>query len=67
MLRFTKTNGITEGFHTKMEMISRRAYGFKNFENYRLRVSSTVPLHDEFSGIRARRWEQGSFGGATSP
>ena len=38
MWRFTKNNGITEGFHTKMEMISRRAYGFKNFENYRLRV-----------------------------
>ncbi len=29
---------ITEGFHNKMEMISRRAYGFRNFENYRLRV-----------------------------
>ena len=27
-----------EGFHTKMEMISRRAYGFRNFKNYRLRV-----------------------------
>jgi len=38
MWRFTKTNSITEGFHTKMEMISRRAYGFRNFENYRLRV-----------------------------
>ena len=38
MWRFTKNNGITEGFHTKMEMISRRAYGFRNFENYRLRV-----------------------------
>lgn len=38
MWRFTKNNGITEGFHTKMEMISRRAFGFKNFENYRLRV-----------------------------
>jgi len=38
MWRFTKTNGITEGFHTKMEMISRRAFGFRNFENYRLRV-----------------------------
>ena len=38
MWRFTKTNGITEGFHTKMEMISRRAYGFRNFKNYRLRV-----------------------------
>lgn len=38
MWRFTKTNSITEGLHTKMEMISRRAFGFRNFENYRLRV-----------------------------
>jgi len=38
MWRFTKNNAITEGFHTKMEMISRRAFGFQNFENYRLRV-----------------------------
>ena len=38
MWRFSKTNGITEGLHTKMEMISRRAFGFRNFENYRLRV-----------------------------
>ena len=26
------------GFHNKMKMISRRAYGFRNYENYRLRV-----------------------------
>ncbi len=38
MWRFTKTNSITEGLHNKMEVISRRAYGFKNFTNYRLRV-----------------------------
>jgi len=38
MFRFSKTNGITEGLHNKMEMLSRRAYGFRNFENYRLRV-----------------------------
>lgn len=38
MWRFSKTNGITEGFHTKMEMMTRRAFGFRNFENYRLRV-----------------------------
>lgn len=38
MWRFTKNNAITEGFHNKMEMISRRAFGFRNFENYRLRV-----------------------------
>ncbi len=38
MWRFTKSNGITEGLHNKMEMISRRAFGFRNFNNYRLRV-----------------------------
>ena len=38
MWRFTKSNGITEGFHNKMKTIQKRAYGFKNFENYRLRV-----------------------------
>lgn len=38
MWRFRRNNGITEGFHNKMEMISRRAFGFKNFDNYRLRV-----------------------------
>ncbi len=36
--RFTRTNGMTEGFHNKMELISRQAYGFRNFENYRIRV-----------------------------
>ena len=40
MFRFTKNNGIVEGFHNKMEVISRRAYGFRNFENYRLRVKA---------------------------
>ena len=38
MWRWSKNNGITEGFHNKMEMISRRAFGFRSFENYRLRV-----------------------------
>jgi transposase len=38
MWRFTKNNGITEGLHNKMEMLSRRAFGFRNFRNYRLRV-----------------------------
>lgn len=38
MFRFTKNNGITEGFHRKMKLIQRRAYGFRNFENYRIRV-----------------------------
>ncbi len=38
MWRFTRTNGITEGFHRKMKLIQRRAYGFRSFANYRLRV-----------------------------
>ena len=38
MWRFNKNNGITEGFHRKMKLIQRRAYGFRNFNNYRLRV-----------------------------
>jgi transposase len=38
MWRFTRNNGITEGFHNKMELINRQAYGFRNFENYRMRV-----------------------------
>jgi transposase len=35
MWRLTRNNGITEGFHNKMEMITRQAFGFRNFENYR--------------------------------
>lgn len=38
MWRFTRNNGVTEGFHTKMEVLQRQAYGFRNFQNYRLRV-----------------------------
>lgn len=38
MWRFTRNNAITEGFHTKMEVLQRQAYGFRNFSNYRLRV-----------------------------
>ena len=38
MWRFSRNNGITEGFHNKMELINRQAYGFRNFDNYRMRV-----------------------------
>lgn len=38
MWRFTRNNAITEGFHTKMELLQRQAYGFRNFNNYRMRV-----------------------------
>lgn len=38
MWRFSRSNGITEGFHRSMKLIQRRAFGFRNFENYRRRV-----------------------------
>lgn len=38
MWRSPKSNGPVEGFHNKMEVISRRAYGYRNFKNYRRRV-----------------------------
>lgn len=50
MMRFSRSNGITEGFHTKMEMLSRRAFGFRNFQNYRLRVLA----HCGWDGIFTR-------------
>jgi transposase len=31
MWRFTRNNGIAEGFHSKTETISRVAYGFRNY------------------------------------
>ena len=40
MWRFTRNNGITEGFHNGMELITRQACGFRNFQNYRLRVKA---------------------------
>ena len=42
MWRFTRNDGITEGFHTKMEVLQRQAYGFGNVQNYRLRVGKCV-------------------------
>jgi len=40
MWRFTRNSGITKDFHTEMEVLQRQAYGFHNFNNYRLRVKS---------------------------
>ena len=38
MWRFTRSNSMTEGFHSKMELITRQAYIYRNFNNYRMRV-----------------------------
>jgi transposase len=40
MWRFKKTNSITEGLHNRMEEILRRAYGMRNFQNFRVRVKA---------------------------
>lgn len=32
MWRFSKSNGITEGFHRKMKLIQRRAYGLETLK-----------------------------------
>ncbi len=39
MWPFTRNNAITEGFHTKMKVLQRQAYGFRNFNHYRLGVN----------------------------
>ena len=38
MWRFSRSNGITEGYHRKMKLIQRRAFGLRYFENYRKRI-----------------------------
>lgn len=55
MLRFSRSNGITEGFHTKMEMLSRRAFGFRNFSNYRLRVLAHCGWNGIFTRVNDRQ------------
>ncbi len=42
MFRYHRSNGIVEGFHRKMKLIQGRAYGFRNFENYRLQARVLV-------------------------
>lgn len=40
MWRFSKTNSITEGLHRRMDEILNRAYGMRNFQNFRIRVKA---------------------------
>ena len=40
MWRFSKTNSITEGLHRRMEEVLNRAYGMRNFNNFRIRVKA---------------------------
>ena len=32
------TNGMTEGFNNNAKVVKRRAYGYRSFRNYRLRL-----------------------------
>ena len=32
------TSGIVEGINNKIKLIKRRAFGFRNFEHFRIRV-----------------------------
>jgi hypothetical protein len=34
----SRNNGVTEGYHNKLETTICQAYGFRSFENCRLRV-----------------------------
>jgi transposase len=36
--RTRSTNGMTEGFNGKAKLLKRRAYGYRSFTNYRLRL-----------------------------
>jgi transposase len=57
MWRSNKNNGVTEGFHNKMEAISRRAFGYKNFNNYRRRVLAM----SGWNGVKATRTYQSTI------
>ena len=50
MWRFTRNNGITEGFHNKMELINRQSNGFRNFENLQTSRQGTMWVISLVSG-----------------
>ncbi len=39
------TNGVVEGINNKIKLIKRSAYGFRNFDNFRIRVLLTWKLN----------------------
>jgi hypothetical protein len=49
MWRFIR-NGITEGFHNKMELINRQAYGFRNFGKLQIARQGTMWVISLVSG-----------------
>jgi len=39
------TNARTEGFNNKAKLVKKRAYGYRSFRNYRLRLLKCVCLN----------------------
>ncbi|MEG4495565.1 transposase, partial [Microcoleus sp. D3_18_C4] len=39
--RYKTTSGVVEGINNKLKLIKRSAYGFRNFENFRVRCLLT--------------------------
>jgi transposase len=39
------TQGVVEGINNKLKLIKRMGYGFRNFDNFQLRVALTWHLN----------------------
>jgi hypothetical protein len=50
MWRFTRNNGITEGFHNKRELINRQAYGSATFQKLQIARQGTMWIISMVSG-----------------
>ena len=37
-IKYIYSNGIVEGMNTKIKLLKRIGYGYRNFENFRLRL-----------------------------
>jgi hypothetical protein len=44
IVRFTRNHGITEGFHNRMELINRQAYGFRKLPKLQTQCEGIVFL-----------------------
>ncbi|HEY2015341.1 MAG TPA: transposase [Bryobacteraceae bacterium] len=53
MWRFTRNNGITEGFHTTMEVLNRQAYSFRNLPELQIAREGNVFLASSLSEAAA--------------
>ena len=60
MWRFTRNNGITEGFHTVMELINRQAFGFRNARKLRNARQRAMWLTEEGFRSWPRTWRGAS-------